>query len=294
MPPEAPGTGGGRLAAMMSWLRGRSDNRVARLAVLWFRRYLEASRNAGAATSAYFILSALPAALVIVAVFNLAVGNHNAFATRLITHLKLDRSTANVVRDLFGTTSNNLLAASVTVVIGFLLWGLAIGQLYQDLYARVWRIHVGSAADTALFALWFFVASALVALMAAFAADLRSDGWLVLIPAWVVGSTIFWLWTPRFLLHREIALRSLLPGALLASLVLGGTIATSPLWIGPVVEQDAKAFGSFGAVVGTFAYILICITISMVCAVFSPVWAEWRQAERDRTEPAVPSVEPII
>ena len=284
MPPEAPGTGGGRLAAMLSWLRGRADNRVARLAVLWFRRYLEASRNAGAATSAYFILSALPAALVIVAFFNLAVGNHNAFATRLITHLKLDGPTANVVRDLFGTTSNNLLAASVTVVIGFLLWGLAIGQLYQDLYARVWRIHVGSAADTALFALWFFVVSALVALMAAFAADLRSAGWLVLIPAWVVGSTIFWLWTPRFLLHRKIALRSLLPGALLASLVLGGTIATSPLWIGPVVEQDAKAFGSFGAVVGTFAYILICITISMVCAVFSPVWAEWRQAERDRTE----------
>ena len=232
--------------------------------------------------------------LSIVAFFNLAVGNHNAFATRLITHLKLDGPTANVVRDLFGTTSNNLLAASVTVVIGFLLWGLAIGQLYQDLYARVWRIHVGSATDTGLFAIWFFVVSALVGLMAAFAADLRGAGWLVLIPAWVVGSTIFWLWTPRFLLHRKIALRSLLPGALLASLVLGGTIATSPLWIGPVVEQDAKAFGSFGAVVGTFAYILICITISMVCAVFSPVWAEWRQAERDRTEPAAPSVEPII
>ena len=172
------------------------------------------------------------------------------------------------------------------MVIGFLLWGLAIGQLYQDLYARVWRIHVGSAADQALFAIWFFVASALVGLMMAFAADLRSDGWLVLIPAWIAGSTIFWLWTPRFLLHRKIALRSLLPGALLASFVLGGTIATSPLWIGPTVNQDARAFSSFGAVIALFAYILICITISMVCAVFSPVWAEWREAERDRKEHA--------
>ena len=285
MPPEAPGTGGGRLAAMLSWLRGRADNGLARLALLWFRRYLEASRNAGAATSAYFTLSALPAALVIVAFFNLAKGNHNAFAARLITHLKLDGTTANLVHDLFGTTSNNLLAATLTVVIGFLLWGLAIGQLYQDLYARVWRIHVGTAADPALFAIWFFVMSALVGLMTAFAADLRSAGWLVLIPAWIAGSTIFWLWTPRFLLHRKIALRSLLPGALLASFVLGGTIATSPLWIGPTVDQDARAFGPFGAVLALFAYILIGITISMACAVFSPVWAEWRQAERDRKGP---------
>jgi membrane protein len=293
MPPEASGTGGGRLAAMLSWLRGRVDSPVGRLAILWFRRYLEASRNSGAAASAYFTLSAIPAALVVVAFFNLAAGNQNAFAARLITHLKLNGATASVVHDLFGTTSNNLLAASVTVVIGFLFWGLAVGQLYQDLYARVWRIHVGSAADQALFAIWFFVASAVVGLMMAFAADLHSDGWLVLIPAWVAGSTIFWLWTPRFLLHRKIALRSLLPGALLASFVLGGTIATSPLWIGPTVNQDARAFSSFGAVIATFAYILIFITISMVCAVFSPVWAEWRQAERDRKGHATTSVAPV-
>jgi hypothetical protein len=38
----------------------------------------------------------------------------------------------------------------VTVVIGFLVWGLSIKQLYQDVYARAWRIHVGSAADQVL------------------------------------------------------------------------------------------------------------------------------------------------
>jgi uncharacterized BrkB/YihY/UPF0761 family membrane protein len=293
MPPDASGTGGGRLAAVSGWLRGRADNRVARLASLWFRRYLEASRNSGAAASAYFTLSALPTALVAVAFFHHGASDQNAFAARLITHLKLNGSTANVVHDLFGTTSNNLLAASVTVVIGFLLWGLAIGQLYQDVYARAWRIHVGTAADQALFAIWFLVVSGVVGLMAASAAELRSDGWLVLIPAWFVGSTIFWLWTPRFLLHHKIALRSLLPGALLASFVLGGTVATSPLWIGAVVNQDAQAFGSFGAVIALFAYILICITISMTCVVFAPVWAEWRDAERDRTERAAATAEPV-
>jgi membrane protein len=278
---EAPGTGGSRLSAARDWLAQRAGSRLGRLAFLWFRRYFEASRNSGAAASAYITLSVLPAALVIIAFFNLARGDENAFAERLTSHMNLDGATANLVHDLFGTTSNNLLAASVTTVISFLVWGLSIGQLYQDVYARSWRVHVGTAADQALFAIWFFVFSGLIALMTVSASELRAAGWIAVLPAWIAGSMLFWLWTPRFLLHRRISLRSLLPGALLATFVVGGTIATSPLWIGPTLNQNAKAFGDFGVVLGLFAYILIVITISMVCAVFAPVWAEWRRDEHD-------------
>ena len=66
--------------------------------------------------------------------------------------------------------------------------------------------------------------------------------------------------------------------------LLSGTIATSPLWIGPTLNQNAKAFGAFGAVIALFAYILIGTTLSLVCAVFAPVWAEWREGEKDRKD----------
>ena len=156
---EAPGTGGSRLGAARDWLSGRANTSLGRLALLWFRRYFEASRNSGAATSTYVMLSVFPTALVVIAVFNLARGDENAFADQLITHMNLEGSTASVVDDLFGTTANNLLAASLAIVIGFLLWGLSIGQQYQDLYARAWRIHVGTAADQVRFTIWFFVSS---------------------------------------------------------------------------------------------------------------------------------------
>jgi hypothetical protein len=279
---QAPGTGASRLSAVADWLRSRGDTTLGRFSLLWFRRYFEASRNSGAAAAAYATLSALPAALVVIAFFNLARGDENAFAQRLITHLNLDGSTASLVHDLFGTTANNVLAASVTAVIGFLVWGLSIGQLYQDVYARAWRIHVGSAADQVLFTIWFFVFSGLIALATVAGSELSTAGWLAVLPVWIAGSMVFWLWTPRFLLHRKISDRSLLPGALLATFVVGGTIATSPLWIGPTMNQNAKAFGSFGVVVALFAYILIGVTLSMVCAVFAPVWAEWRQGESAR------------
>jgi membrane protein len=281
---QAPGTGGSRLSAVADWLRSRGDTTLGRFSLLWFRRYFEASRNSGAAAAAYVTLSALPAALVVIAFFNLARGDDNAFAQRLITHMNLDGSTASLVHDLFGTTANNVLAASVTAVIGFLVWGLSIGQLYQDVYARAWRIHVGSAADQVLFTIWFFVLSGLIALATVAGSELSTAGWLAVLPVWIAGSMAFWLWTPRFLLHRKISVRSLLPGALLATFVVGGTIATSPLWIGPTMNQNAKAFGSFGVVVALFAYILIGVTLSMVCAVFAPVWAEWRQGESGRKE----------
>jgi membrane protein len=279
---ESPGTGGSRLAAAQGWLHERTDSGHGRLVLLWFQRYFEASRNSGAAATTYVTLSVLPTALVIIAIFNLAKGDENAFADRLISHMNLNGSTASLVHDLFGTTANNLVAASVTIVIGFLLWGLSIGQQYQDLYARAWRIHVGTAADQVRFTIWFFAFAGVIALMTVSASGLQTDGWLALIPAWIAGSMVFWLWTPRFLLHRAISLRALLPGALLATFVLGGTIATSPLWIGPTLKQNGKAFGAFGVVIALVAYILIAVTISMVCAVFAPVWAEWRQGENDR------------
>lgn len=296
-PHDDGGTGGGRAAAVRDWLQRRAETSVGRLALLWFRRYLEASRNSGAAASAYFALSVLPTALVLVAFFHLAGGDENAFAERLITHLRLDETTADLVVTTFGSTADNVLAATVTVVVGFLLWGLGVGELYQDVYARAWRLEVGSAADQALFTIWFFVSSGLVGAMAVSGAQFRAQGWLVLVPVWVAASTVFWLWTPRFLLHRKVPLRSLLPGAVLAAFVIGGTVATSPLWIAPTLEQNAKAFGSFGVVLAMVAYVLIAVTISMVCAVFSPVWLEWRRSEGERRaraeSPAAPAEEPV-
>ena len=278
----APGTGGSRLGAAQGWLQKRADSSLGRLAFLWFRRYFEASRNSGAAAAAYITLSVLPAALVIIGLFNLARGDESAFADRVVRHMKLDGATADIVRDLFGTTADNVTTASVAVAIGFLIWGISIGGLYQDVYARAWRIRVGSAADQLRYTIWFFLVSGILAVMLGSASELRASGWLIALPLWVGGSILFWLWTPRYLLHRKISLRSLLPGALLATFVLSGTIATSPLWIGPTINQNASAFGAFGAVIALFAYILIGTTLSMVCAVFAPVWAEWRLGEKAR------------
>ena len=246
-----PNGTGGRIRAVQDWLSGRADTPLGRLALQWFRAYFAASRNSGCAVTVYSTLSVLPAALVAVALFHSSGSDTNAFAAHLISHLKLTGSTASLVQDTFGSASSNKLAATITVLVSALLWGIGIGQIYQDVYARAWGIKVGSAADQALFAIFFFVFTGAIALVVVSGGELRDTGWLVLLPVWLLGSTVFWLWVPRFLLHRTIGLRALLPGALLATVVLGGATAATPFFLPATLNANGKAFGSFGVVITT-------------------------------------------
>jgi membrane protein len=274
----------GRVERIMGWLRERSDRPLGRLAFRWFRAYFAASRNSGCAIAIYSCLSVLPAALVFVAALY-AAGNVNVFAQHLVHHLSLTGSTANLVQTTFGTTSSNALAASITMIVTFLLWGIGIGQLYQDVYARAWGISVGSPADQALYAIFFFVFAAAIALVLVAQAELGDTGrWLVLLPVWILGSLVFWLGVPHFLLHGKVSMRRLLPGALLSILVLGGTAAFSPLFLGPALTTNGKAFGSLGVVLSIVGYFFVMVTLSLVCVVFSPVWFAWRADEKSRAE----------
>ena len=175
-------------------------------------------------------------ALVVIAFFNLAA-NEYAFSNRLIAHMKLDGATANLFAS-FGSTSNNVLAATLTIVFGFLLWGLGIGQVYRTsthapahpgrssrpgaVHDLVLRHERPRWADDRL------------------GLDLRSDGWLVLIPAWIQLDDLLAL-DAALPAPPQGHARRLLPGALLASLVLGATVATAPLWFGPTVNENARA-----------------------------------------------------
>lgn len=271
---------GARAQAVQSWLARRADTAVGRLALQWFRRYLEASHNSGSAATIFLFLSVGPLMLAMTGLLHAAGGNTNTLARHLIAHLGLAGATAGLVRQTFGTAATNALGASVVAIVGFLLWGVGVGQIYRDVYARAWRIHVRTLSDQARFTVWFLVISGLLALYFVVAGDVRKSGLEVLVPIWLAVSTAFWLWTPRYLLHGAVALRRLLPGALLATIVIGGATATSPFFLGSSLDTDGRHFGSFGIVIALLAWGYILTTLSLVCAVFSPVWAEWRNGEK--------------
>jgi uncharacterized BrkB/YihY/UPF0761 family membrane protein len=288
---KGPGRTGTRVGRIRDWLGRQTDSWIGRLSFLWFKRYMQASKNSGASTTAYFVLSVVPTALVAVALFGQAGGDTNALAERLVRRMHLTGDVAEIVRQTFGTTTDNTLAATVAVVISFLFWGIGIGQLYRDVYTRAWRVETAQASDQVLFTIWYFVTCGLLGAMFVATTETASSNRPLFIPLWLCVSILYWLWTPRFLLHKTVPTRRLLPGALLGAFVLGGTVGTAPLWMGPTLNQNAQAFGPFGVVLAVLAFVLIAITISMVCAVFGPVWEEFRQLERERKAAEAPAAE---
>src|SRR5690242_4779578 len=103
----------GHARRIQQWLTPRAETPVAQLALQWFRRYFEASRNSGSAATIYLFLSAGPLLLAATGLFSAAGGNANTFAQHLVEHQELSGDTARLVRETFGTASNNALAASV-------------------------------------------------------------------------------------------------------------------------------------------------------------------------------------
>lgn len=276
-----PAQSHGRVQGILNWLKRRSEHKLARFGWEWFQSYLAASKNSACAISIYGCLSVVPAALMVVAVVYHSNANVNVFAQHLVDHLRLTGSTASLVQQTFGSASSNALAASLAMVVTFLLWGIGIGQLYQDVYARAWGITVGSVADQALYTVFFFVLSGVVAATTIAQSELGHGGSLAaLFVIGIVGSLVFWLVVPYYLLHRQIAYGKLLPGAVMATVLMVGTATVAPLFLPATLETNGKAFGAFGISLTIVGYVFTMVTMSVASAVFSPVWLSWREAEK--------------
>jgi membrane protein len=277
----AGGADASRVQRILGWLKRRSDHKLARFGMQWFRGYLEASRNSACAITIYACLSVVPAALMFIAVVYNGSGDVNVFAQHLVDHLRLSGDTANLVQQTFGSASSNALAATVATVVSFLLWGIGIGQIYQNVYAKAWGIEVGSLADQAMYTIFFFVFSAAVGGIVIAQSELAQGGrWAALVVVGIVGSLAFWLVVPYYLLHRQIGYRQLLPGALMATFLVAGTMAFAPLFLPATLNSNGRAFGAFGISLTVVGYLFTLVTMTVASAVFSPVWLSWREAEK--------------
>jgi uncharacterized BrkB/YihY/UPF0761 family membrane protein len=253
-----------------------SDTRIGSLLLGCLRRYAESSQNSASALVLNVFLSVVPALLAVYALADVSRGSDSGIARHLIDHLHLDGSTAALVSRTFGSASSNAAAASVIGLLTFFIFGLGIGKILQDVYARAWRVDVGVPTDQWRFAVFFVVSTALLGLQVSEESALSTLGWELLIPFWLVVLVAFWLWTPWFLLHRRIEPRRLLPGAALVA--VGYTIAMtiSQFLVGSWINENGHFFGSFGVALALLAWGQVLGAIWLGCAVFSPVYAEWR------------------
>jgi uncharacterized BrkB/YihY/UPF0761 family membrane protein len=267
-------------------LERHSSGRLGSLALGWLRRYAESSEYSAAALVLGTFLSMVPALLAVYALAGLSAGSGNGIAQHLVYRLDIHQPAIALVVSAFGSEASNAAAASVVGLLGFLVFGLGLGKIVQDVYARAWRIRAGSPADRWRFAMWFIVSTALLGLQVTEESAVSSLGWVLVSPIGFAVLVAFWLWTPWFLLHGQIKLARLLPGALLVAAAYMGAATVSEFLVGYWVTDNVRLFGSFGIVLALLAWGQVLAGIWFACGIFSPVYEEWRDGwKRDGESP---------
>jgi uncharacterized BrkB/YihY/UPF0761 family membrane protein len=258
------------------WLERQAGGRPGSLILGCVLRYADASQNSAEALVLGTFLSVVPALLAVYALSDLSAGAGNGIAQHLIYRLHIHAPAARLVSSAFGSETSNAAAATVISLLGFVIFGLGLGKIVQRVYARAWRIEVRSLLDRWRFALWFVVSTILLGLQVTEESLVSSVGWMLASPIGLLVLVAFWLWTPWLLLHRQISLRLLLPGALLAAVVYMVAVTVSEFVLGYWITDNGRFFGSFGVVLALVAWAQVVAGIWLACAVFSPVYAEWR------------------
>jgi membrane protein len=262
------------------WADRQEPGSVTGVAIDAWRRYRAVDGPLQSALlSLYILVAVLPALLVIEEYLET---DPTALANHIVHHYGLSPTTGDLVRGVLVQDKTHELGSALFAIAGALFFGLSFGRVLQHVHARAWRIPLEeSNADVPRYAATLLGLYGLILLLLVQLKELTGDlSWarLVVAPGWLVLLTLYFLWAPRLLTHREIGARDLLPGAVLTASGLIAVMLISSFVMEFWVNLYARDYGGFGVVMAIFFWIGFCSAVIVLAASLSPALAERRLA----------------
>jgi membrane protein len=270
------------------WIENQDPASPAGATIGWVRRYQAADGQLFAVLlGAYFFLTVVPLLLVETSyVYN----DPGALAKRLEHRLSLQGTTSKLLDAVLVGASGHKFSAALIAAINLFFFGLGFGRVLQLVHARSWGMDLRKQALVDQFR-YVEVLAALFLLTALFVVQtkaLRGDpawiSWLLDV-GWLLVLVGFFVWAPRLLLHKRVAARDILPGAVFTVLALLGMRILSGILLRNWLEWYSKTYGALGIVMAFFFWIIILTTILILAAALSPALAHRRDLRRGRAAP---------
>ena len=278
------------------WIVNRDPASHTGATIGWVRRYQAADGQLYAVLlSAYLFLTLLPAMLVEASYL---YSDPAALASRVEHRLGLTGSTATLFHSVFVGGRDNRLGVVVLAILNLVLFGLGFARVLQLTHARSWGIDLrkNAVVDQARYLAVLFAILLMSFLFMLQTRELEGQpawiGWLLAV-CWLALLVGFFVWAPHLLLHRRVAARSLLPGAVFTVLGLIGLRLASYLVLTHWLTSYSQSYGALGIVMAIFFWIIIGGTILVLAAAphpRSPIDATsceraWQREPRARTYP---------
>jgi hypothetical protein len=196
-----------------------------------------------------------------------------ALADRLAARFHVSGASAESIRTLFERPPGATGAITITGSIVLLFSLLSLTRSLQRLYETTWRLPSAGVRGTldGVTAIGLLLTSLAVLSLLVGVLHQAPAGtvWAFLLR--IVGYTAVWLVLQRLLLSRRIAIRRLLPGAIVAG---AGSVALnlySAVWMPRVIETNAVRYGIIGI---TFAMLTWLIVVSFGVVVVAVIGFE--------------------
>ncbi len=251
-------------------MRFELQDRLDRLAARrpWLAWALRVQRRGGelhgntlaSAITLVAFLSLFPLLLVAIAVIGFLAGSSNNFTHHAVEQLGLTGSAAHTVTTAIATAQRSKRVASVVGLLGLLWAGLALAGVLATTYNTAWQVNGRGVKDRLYGLAW--LAGMGVLLAAAFgAAALVERLPSVLAPLAVIigigANTLAFVWTSWILPNRRVAVRYVVPAALVGGVCFEVLTLLGALVVPRLVQRSSELYGTLGVVFGVLAWLLI-------------------------------------
>jgi membrane protein len=253
----------------------------------WFKRYRAADGQLYAVLlSAYFFLTLVP---LLIVETSYVYKNPDALATRIDRRLHLSGTTGDLVHSVLAGSGNHKFSATLLAIINLFFFGVGFGRVLQLVHARSWGLDLRKNAllDQGLYYGILAVLALMTFLYVLQTHALRNSpswiGWLLDV-GWLALLVGFFTWAPWLLLHRQVAWRNVLPGAVFTIVGFIGLRIISGLLLKNWLNWYSKTYGALGIVMAIFFWLVIYSTVLVLAAALSPALAHRRDLLRARLE----------
>jgi membrane protein len=209
----------------------------------------------------------------------------NSLANSIVHHYRLDRPTANLIHGVLNEGHSHHLGSALLAIGGALVFGLGFGRVLQLVHARAWRLTLPTRGrDQILYATVLVGLYLLILLLMVQLTTVRGDAvWVgdTLGLAWIALLTLFFIWSPWVLTHKQLTWRDLLPGAALTAAALVVIMFISRYMMQFWIDLYAVDYGGLGVVLAIYFWIAFSSGTIVWAAALSPALAARREFRRN-------------
>jgi uncharacterized BrkB/YihY/UPF0761 family membrane protein len=265
-----------------AWVESRDPASKSGVAIGAWKRYrLVEGPLQSALLSLYILVAVLPALLVMEEYLD---PHPNSLANSLVHHYRLNASASELIHNVLGEGRSHELGSALIAIASALVFGIGFGRVLQLSHARAWQLDLRTGVSDQLG--YGAVLAGLYGLLMLLLLQLnefhpRSAVVKALLGiGWAGVLTLFFVFVPWLLTHKQVAPRDLLPSAVLTALGLVALMVVSrfvmPFWI----DLYARDYGGLGVVLAIYFWIAFSSAIIVWAASLSPALADRRERRR--------------